>query len=460
MSSGGGAGLFAFYRPTHIDVVDVDGTGMRPLLERSPCRTAGRRSPSGRGVSGPVAVRAPHLYPLLRGFALGSFVLLGRELEEGGELPFAFEEHVQRGGPALYELRPLVRAFIERHETALRAREDARLAVEELRREPAAAIYAQAHAGPRATEDEALFRTVLLGLLVAMAESCGGFDWDDESFEREYAALESSLFGERRRYAAIAPLTGLAVPREAVLGPGLAARPFAPGELSAHWPESRGLLPRGFGRELDRGSVLELRRELDLGEGPPDASGEIADAVSALRLTTAAALAAGPVLFETLDGRPYGIQPVLPIAATQPPGEPSRLDSFRTPIAAEVLAALAEADGDPELSEALDRWELSLFQNEPFRSEQLRASLSALLGETWPLRACVLLSEDAAAREELHEQLVGLSAGGAASPPTIDAARRAVVTVLRTGDRAELVRDLDRELLGLARRSAPHAIAL
>ena len=93
-------------------------------------------------------VRAPHLYPLLRGFALGAFVVLGRELEEGADLPMAFEEHVQRGGPALYELRPLVRSFIEEREALLRAREDARLAVEELQREPAASFFARAHAGP------------------------------------------------------------------------------------------------------------------------------------------------------------------------------------------------------------------------------------------------------------------------------------------------------------------------
>ena len=66
-------------------------------------------------------MRAPHLYPLLRGFVLGAFVVLGRELEEGAELPFAFEEHVGRTGPALYELRPLVRSFIEeRGETPAR----------------------------------------------------------------------------------------------------------------------------------------------------------------------------------------------------------------------------------------------------------------------------------------------------------------------------------------------------
>jgi len=399
-------------------------------------------------------VRAPHLYPLLRGFALGAFVVLGRELEEGAELPFAFEEHVQRRGPALYELRPLVRAFIEEREPLLRGRDDATLAIEELRREPAAAIFARAHAGPRATEEQALFRTVLLGLLIVTAEACGGFDWDDEAFERAYAALESSLFGEHRRYTVVAPLVGLSVAKPIELAPGVVVRLSAPAELSTHWPESRGLLPPGFGSEPDRYCVLELQAELDAGDDAPDAPAEIADAVSAIRLTTAAALAAGPVLFETLDGRPFGIRPVLPIAATQPPGEPSRLDSFRTPIAVEVLAALGLADGDPALAEALDRWELALFQNEPFRAEQLRAALSALLGETWPLRCSVLLAEDGAAREELYAQLGALAGGEAAGPGVEDAVRRALVAVLRGGNRADLVHDLDRELLGLPRRSA------
>ncbi len=404
-----------------------------------------------------MAPRAAHLYPLLRGFVLGAFVVLGRELEEGAELPFAFEEHVQRGGPALYELRPLVRAFIEDREALLRGREDARLALEELAREPAAAIFAQAHAGPRATEDDALFRTVLVGLLMSTAESCGGFDWDDAAFERAYAALEKSLFGERRRYTAVAPLVGLSLTNAVELAPGILVRPALPDELTTHWPESRGLLPPGFAREPDRMCVLELRLDLEAGEGPPDAPSEIADAVSALRLTTSAALAGGPVLFETLDGRPYGIRPVLPIAATLPPGEPSRLDAFRAPIAVDVLAALSDADGDPALAEALDRWELSLFQNDPFRAEQLRASLRALLGDTWPMRSCVLLADDPGAREELYAQLEALAVSERADAPAIDAVRRALVAALRSGDRSGLVGELDRELLGLEPRPSLRA---
>ena len=129
-------------------------------------------------------------------------------------------------------------------------------------------------------------------------------------------------------------------------------------------------------------------------------------------------------------------------------------------MAVEVLAALGDADGDPELSDALDRWELALFQNEPFRGEQLRAALASLLGPTWAMRACVLLGEDGRAREELYGELTALAEGDAATAAAADAARRAVVAVLRSRNRDRLVHDLDRELLGLDRSVATHAVAV
>jgi hypothetical protein len=397
-----------------------------------------------------MAVRAPQLHHALRAFVLGAFAYLLRELEDAGEaLPFAFEEHTGKDGPALYEYRPLVRDFVEARTDRLRGREDATIALEELVREPAAGIYARAHAGADPSEDDALFRTVLVDLLIRVAEACGGFDWDDDSFDRAYAELEHSLFGQRRTYVAVAPLIGITTGIQRELGEGVRVRAAADGELARHWPEATGLLPPGFGREADRYCVLEVRAALGPGEDVPDAPAEIADAVSAIRLATAAPLAAGPVLFEALDGRPYGIRPVLPIAATQPPGEPTRLDEFRGPLAAELLVRLGLADADTYLAEALDRWELSLFQHEPFRSEQLRASLAALLGATWPLRASVLLEEDAERREALHRDLTALAGGAEATSPAATAVRRALVDILRDGDRVALVGRLDRMLLGL-----------
>ena len=398
-----------------------------------------------------MAPRSPQLEHALRAFTLGAFAYLLRELDDAGEsLPFAFEEHGANDGPALYEYRPLVRDFVETRADRLRGREDALIALEELGREPAAGIYARAHAGRDPSEGDALFRTVLVDLLIRVAEACGGFDWDDESFDRAYADLERSLFGDRRTYRAVAPLVGVTTGVQRELGASLRVRAAADGELSRHWPEAKGLLPPGFGREPDRYCVLELRAGLDAGEDVPDAPAELADAVSAIRLATAAPLAAGPVLFETLDGRPFGIRPVLPIAATQPPGEPTRLDEFRAPLAAELLVRLGLADTDTNLAEALDRWELSLFQHEPFRSEQLRSALAALLGSTWPLRATVLLETEPARREALHRDLALLADGEDATTPAADAVRRSLVEVLRDADRPSLTGRLDRALLGLA----------
>jgi hypothetical protein len=372
-----------------------------------------------------MAVRAPHLYRSLRCFCLGAFHVLA---SEDVELPFAFEQHATRGRPTLYEYKPLVREFVEARGRVLEQRQDARLAVQDLRSEPAAAIFG---------EDP--FRSVLLPLVLRVSEACGGFDWDDGAFDRAYAEFEQTLFAGRRAYAAAAPLVGLSLGSELALDEHLNVRHAATGEFARHWPEAQGLLPPEFGRDTDRLCLLELRCELEAGEGAPDAAGELGDAVTALRLATCGAIAAGPVLFERLDWRPFGIKPVLPIAAAQPNGEATRLDPFRGRLAGELLERLALADEDPDLGEALDRWELSLFQTGPSREEQLREALTALLGGAdgvWAasMRASVLLGE------RIEE-------------PRPDTVRRAIVETLMHGDRAALVVALDETMLGL--REAP-----
>jgi len=369
-------------------------------------------------------MRSPHLYDTMRRFCLGAFSVF-----HGEDLPFAFEEHA----PSFYEYRPLVKSFIEGQAERLRNREDVRAALDDLAREPAARVYTDA------------YRTVLVPLLVRVAEGCGGFDWDDTAFDRAYEEMESLLFGSGHAYAAVAPLVGISCGSVIELGPGLRMRPHATGELAALWPESSGLLPRDFGREIDRSCVLELERGLEPGaEEAPDAPGELADAVTAIRLATAAPVAAGPVLFERLDWRPFGIRPVLPIAATPPPGEPTRLDPFRAQVAARLIPQLALADSDPHLGDALDRWELSLFQDDPFRGEQLRHALDAALGEgdgTWAaaMRAAALLNETDA--EPFRK-------------PAPDLVRRTLVAILEHGDRAALLRELDAKLLGTRERAA------
>ncbi|HEY3921177.1 MAG TPA: hypothetical protein VGL76_03590 [Gaiellaceae bacterium] len=398
-----------------------------------------------------MALRAPHLHQSLRAFCLAAFAA-----ERGAELPFAFEEHATQAGPSLYEYRPLVRGFVEEQAPTLRRLPDARNAIDDLRREPAAAMFAHAHSGVGSTQDDALFRTILLPMLVAVAERCGGFDWSDEAFDSAYADIERSLFGTARSYAAVAPLVGLSAGGPIELGGGIRVRPVVPGEVSTLWPEARGLMPPEFGRDVDRLLVLELARELGANElEPPDAAGELADAVSALRLATAGAIAAGPVVFERLDFRPLRISPLLPIAATQPRGEATRLDSLRARLAADLRERLVHADDDRGLSEALDRWELSLFADDPFRTGQVRDALTALFGGDdglWAasMRTAVLLGEATKDRADLLEALRAERANRVVR----DALRRALVETLLYGNRAELVATLDETLLGLRPRPA------
>jgi hypothetical protein len=376
-------------------------------------------------------MRSPHLYDTLRRFCLGAFAAFDRE---GADLPFAFEEHGSYGRPTLYEYRPLVRGFIEARADRLFVRDDVRDAVDLLRREPAARVFGD--------EPRGLYGSLLVPLLVRTAEGCGGFDWDDTAFDRAFAELEQVLYRDGHAYGAVAPLVGISCAEPIVLGDGIRVRMAAAGELAAMWPEASGLLPRAFGREPDRLCVLELERTV--AEEAPDAPGELADAVTALRLATAAPVAAGPVLFERLDWRPYGIQPVLPIAATAPPGEPTRLDRFRASIAQQLRPRLAVADDDLQLGDALDRWELALFQADPFGVEQLRHALDAALGSgegLWAagMRAAALLGETADERARIVE---------ACREPSADLLRRLLTAVLLHGDRQALLRELDATLLG------------
>jgi hypothetical protein len=410
-------------------------------------------------------VRSSTLYRVLRNFCLGSFFALAEELEGGADMPVALEEHGGPNRPTLYEYRPLVGAFVEQRAGWLAKREDALAALAALKDEPAAGIFARAHTSERAGEDEALTRTILIPILERTAERCGGFDWDDGAFDRAYGELEVSLFGECRAYAALAPLVGLTAGGEIELGPGIRVRPAAAGEFSAHWPEASRLLPRDYGREVDRTLLIELERELDAASpAVPDAPTELGRAVSALRLAAPGAIAAGPVLFERLDWRPYDIRPVPPLAAQVPPGEATRLDAFRGRLAAEIVVRLCEGRVDVDLLEALERFEIALFSRGPLRAEELREALVLLLGGedgSWAaaMRAAALLGETAQERAELGRALRGLVDGEGPGARAEDTVRRALVEALLAESREALVKALDDALLGLRPRPQVTAAA-
>jgi hypothetical protein len=399
-------------------------------------------------------VKSSTLHHALRNFCLGSFFALAAELEGGADLPVALAEHGRPDGPTLYEYRPLVGAFVERRAGWLGQREDALAALAALAEEPAAGIFARAHASDHAGEDEALRRTILLPLLVRTAERCAGFDWEDEAFELAYAELERALFGERRAYLALAPFVGLTAGGPIDLGGGLRVRPAAAGEFAAIWPEASRLLPRDYGREWDRTLLLELSLDLEsTAPQVPDAPAALGRAVSALRLAVPGAIAAGPVLFEQLDARPYDVKPMPALAAQVPAGEPTRLDPFRGRLAGELIRRLERLD-DSDLLEALERFEIALFHRGPLRADELREALVLLVGGedgAWAaaMRAAVLLGENARDRAELLGVLRLLVDGDGPGARAEEAVRRALVEALLAESRDLLVAALDDALLGL-----------
>jgi len=284
--------------------------------------------------------------------------------------------------------------------------------------------------------------------------AAGGFDWDDTAFERVYADLERTLYGTTRVYAAIAPLVGLSVGATVEIGPGLTVRGATAEELRHE------LAPSRYGDGPERGCVIQLERELPAEqEEPPDSPAELASVVTALRLATGAALAGGPVVLDRLDWHPLAIRPMPGIAATEPAGEPARLDPWRGKLAGELIERIAASSDDSELTEAVERWELSLFEDEPLRSERLRESLAALLGgadSLWAaaMRATLLVADGGRERTGLVDRLRGLARGERPGVQVADDVRRAIVETLLHDDRARLVTALDEALLGLRPRPA------
>jgi hypothetical protein len=350
-------------------------------------------------------VRAPHLYTPLRWFCLAAFGVLA-----DAEVKYAVEERRCRDGSSFYEYRPLIANAIEERKQALARLGDVRVALHELAQEPAARPFL----------GDAGFERVLLPLLVRVTEGSGGFDWSDDAFDRAYLELEDALFAERRSYEAVAPLLGASTPVPIGLGEGLR------------------VVPDG------RATVLEFRSRLS-GAEPPDAAAELADAVTALRLATGAAIALGPAFLERIHGRAAGRRPAHLTSATMPTGQPTRLDEFRGRLARDLLAGFAQADADDALAEALDLWELSLFEVPRSAGKHLSAALTALLGgaDGWwaaAVRASLLVAEAPHERAELFARL-------RSEAPDAEIVRRALVQVLVDGDRERLIAQLDDKLL-------------
>jgi hypothetical protein len=361
----------------------------------------------------PSSVLRPELRRPLEHFVQASFGVLAADVASGQEVSFALGGGGGADGPRLYDYRPLYRAFIEERADRLLDLADGRAAIVALERDPGVLAYAETHAPGSNRPAEALRRAVLVPLLVGVAERCDGFDFDVEAFDAVYGAVERSVTAKETRVSAFTPLSGLLLSNPpADLGAGVTLRRASLGEIGARWPESSGLVPEGFGREPDELLYLELELRVEKGERHRDAATLAGHAVTALRLATGARVAAGPLLFEAVDGAHRSVRALPPLAAAQPWGDEVRLDA-NSIAAARVLASALASPAPVRLAVALAHHGSGIVADT--HETRLAASLAvirALLdGErvgdhTVALRVAALRGMTAGARVRIVERLL------------------------------------------------------
>ena len=235
-------------------------------------------------------------------------------------------------GPSLYEYRPLVRGFVEEQAPTLRRLPDTRNAIDDLRREPAAAIFARAHAGIATTERRRALphdppAAADRGPRSAAAASTG-------TTRRSTSPTPTSSgrsSARRARTSRSRPLVGLSAGDDGRAGRGITLRPAVAGEISQLWPEAHG---PDAARVRPRRRPSARARARARARRPTRSSRPTRPASSRTRSPRSGSRppARSPPGRSSSSGSTFGrcgSRRCLPIAATQPRGEATRLDELR-----------------------------------------------------------------------------------------------------------------------------------
>jgi hypothetical protein len=405
---------------------------------------------------------------------------LQADVDRGQEVPFSLDaRRPDAAGPALYEYRPLFRAYIQARLAAIEALPDFDEAIASLADDPAVLAASRDHATGADRDAQAVRDAILVPLLVGVAERCGGFDFDDAVFDGIFDRMLADVAHERLSFTAFAPLTGVRGPDSPMdLGHGVIARRTPPSELADAWPECQGLLPDRFGIARDRLIGLEL--DLSMARGgdaePPDAARRFARAVLALRLVHGGPIAAGPCVFERIDWSPRAVRTIAASVTQALPGEPARIDPQRLPLVRAMVDRIADAEvRGGALAIALARWAAASGAPVPAeRATGLVAAIEPLLGAdnggayAVAMRAAALVGAGSTEREEIVRAV--RDAGRLARPDAPlgdveriaervgDVARSVLVAALdQGGDAIRLAETLDAVLLGT--RPRPQVVA-
>ena len=388
-------------------------------------------------------VRAPHLYDALRAFCLAAFAQLGPEVEQGQEIPFV----ARASATGFYEYRPLVarprpgaRATRSR---SSRTRGSRSTSCAASRRR---AIFARAHAGASRGAG-ALPGDPAAAARPAPPRPAAASTGRTAPSSGSTPSSSARCSGRTARTRAVAPLVGLSVGAPVELGRGIRVsrddrrrdlRALAGGARAAAAALRRGagahLRPRARARAARRG-----------GRRRPTRPAELADAVTALRLATGAPVAAGPVVFERLDWHPFGVRPLLGIAAT----EPARRADPARPVARQARRPTCSS-GSPRPRTTPS----SARRSSAGSSRCSRTSRSARSGCARRSPRCsaartgsgrrrcgraVLVGDPGRERAGLVDGLRALARGETAASEAAEVLRRAFVEALLHDDRARLI---------------------
>lgn len=346
-------------------------------------------------------MRNRELHDALRAFALETAALLRDDQNAGAEIEFDLEEGARRGGPSLYNYRPLTAKFVAERWPRLRLLPTCERATAALG--SGAAAYLRVN-GLRGAEAEPALRAMLERLY----EDATDLSFPEERFERVYVEVERTLYERSQPATVLTPVHGLTLEADRVeLGHGLAlvrgARTDAPDDALWGDPAGRG------GQDSDRrepNALLTLTRDVSPDDAPPlaEARERFARVLTGLRLWKPGGVALSAVGWRrTGEGvwQPFELEP-----SGVPRGETWVLDEEEGADLCQFLAAIDRSRPSGSVAWALARFEMGCGRRREAEAlSDYLLGLRALLergpegsGAGLALRTAVLCAEEGARR--------------------------------------------------------------
>jgi hypothetical protein len=376
-------------------------------------------------------MRNRELHDALRAFALESAALLREDQDAGAEIEFDLEEGARRGGPALYNYRPLTAKFVADRWHRLRELPTCPRAAAALG--SGASAYLRVN-GLRGAEAE----PALQAMLERLYEDATDLAFPEERFERVYSEVELTLYEGSQPATIVAAVHGLALEADRVeLGDGLAlvrgARTDAPDEALWGGPAGSAAADDESVRR-EPNVLLTITREVAPGDTPPldEARERFARVLGALRLWKPGGVAlAGVGWRRTGEGvwQPFELEPT-----GVPRGERWVLAEGEEPSLCEFLGAISRARPTGSTAWALSRFQMGCGRRREAEALSdcllgLRALLergSDLAGSSLALRVAVLCAEEGERRRvqrrvELAQALERLVMGDSPDDDYMDA---------------------------------------